>query len=199
MLATAPAQAVVMNFESLAVNNNFAINTVVSPYTESGFTLSSPGLTFGFRGTLNSLYPGSTALFGNLGNQPITLTKVGGGAFNLSSIDLTDLNGFGAVSVSFTGTRADTSTVNRTFTTDAILTTLETFNFPDFTNLVSVNWSQGVSTGAGHQFDNINVSAVTTTAVPEPFTILGTIFGVGSSVVMKRRLAKAQADNRSID
>ncbi len=188
-----------MNFESLAVNNN-TINTLEPPYTESGFTLSSRGgATFSYPGTQNSLYLGSTVLFGNSGTQQITLTKVGGGAFNLSSIDLTDLDGFGSVFVSFTGTRADSTTVTQSFTTDAILTTLETFNFTNFTNLVSVNWRQGTTTSAGHQFDNINVSAVTTTAVPEPFTILGTLFGAGSSVALKRKLTKAQADKQSID
>jgi hypothetical protein len=61
---------------------------------------------------------------------------------------------------------------------------------------INVDWGQG---SPFHQFDNINVSAAGgvsggVTAVPEPLTILGTIFGVGSGMAMKRKLAKATAD-----
>jgi hypothetical protein len=195
LLATAPAQAVVINFESLAVNNT-SVNDAGATYTENGFTVtqvSQPSSLASF-GTQDTRYPGSTALFNNLVGGITRLTQVGGGAFDLSSIDLTSLNGDDSVVVSFTGTKADLSTVSQSFTTDAVLSTLETFNFTNFTNLVSVDWLQN---GSFHQFDNINVSAAGTTAVPEPFTILGTIFGVGSGVAMKRKLAKAQADKRS--
>jgi len=112
------------------------------------------------------------------------------------SIDLTSLFGNETVAVSFTGTRSDNSTIAQSFTTDPILSTLETFRFTNFTNLVSVDWTQDAPF---HQFDNINVSAASATAVPEPFTILGTLFGTGSGVTLKRKLAKAQADKRSID
>jgi hypothetical protein len=121
------------------------------------------------------------------------LTQVGGGAFTLSSIDL---NGFGGiVPVTFTGTRADATTVSQTFTTDALFSTLETFNFTKFTNLASVSW---VQVAPYHEFDNINVSAASATSVPEPFTVLGTIFGAGYGVALKRKLAKAQADKQDI-
>jgi hypothetical protein len=67
---------------------------------------------------------------------------------------------------------------------------LQTFTFSNFTNLASVDWT--VSTGNWVQFDNINVSAAT--SVPEPFTVLGTIFGAGYGVALKRKLAKAAQD-----
>ncbi|AFY94926.1 hypothetical protein Cha6605_3964 [Chamaesiphon minutus PCC 6605] len=127
-------------------------------------------------------------------------TIAGGGAFTLSSIDLArlinpnDTNASSSTSVTFTGTRADTTIVSQDFVINA--SGLTTFNFnSSFTNLVAVGWVQALPF---HQFDNINVSAASTTAVPEPFTVLGTIFGVGSGVALKRKLAKAQADKEDI-
>jgi hypothetical protein len=198
LLAIAPAQAVILNFESLANNNFLEANSLPgNTYTESGFTLSDlTGISpqpFAVWGTRSPFYAGSTALINNFSGGITRLTQVGGGAFNLSSIDLTDIGGNFSTTVSFTGRRADTSTVTQSFTTDAITRTLQTFNFSDFTNLVAVDW--GTSRDAqSFQFDNINVSAVgsNTTAVPEPLTILSTIFGVGSAVAMKRKLARCQ-------
>ena len=168
-------------------------------YTENGFTVSQVGSQlrpFAVFMTQDSRYPGSTALFNNTIGGLSRLTQVGGGAFNLLSIDLTSLTTNQTVAVSFTGTRSDNSTIAQSFTTDARLSTLETFSFTNFTNLVSVDWTQD---DPFHQFDNINVSAASATAVPEPFTILGTLFGAGYGVALKRKLAKAQADKRSID
>jgi hypothetical protein len=189
VLAVAPAQAVVMTFESLAVNSAF-FNNAGSTYTESGFTVVSQPPTFLAWGTLSTFYPGSTALFSNTSNSNIRLTQVGGGAFNLSSIDLTNALGDNVpVTVSFTGTRADSSTVAQSFTTDNVVRTLETFNFTNFTNLVRVDWAQG---SVFHQFDNINVSAAATTAVPEPFTIIGTLVGGTAAFRMRKKLKLAR-------
>jgi len=79
-------------------------------------------------------------------------------------------------------------TVTQSFRTDAVLSTLKTINFTNFTNLVSVDWDQSIPF---HQFDNINVTpTASATSVPEPFTVLGTIFGAGYGVALKRKLAK---------
>ncbi len=89
------------------------------------------------------------------------------------------------MSVVFIGTKADSSTVTESFTTDSILSTLETFNFSgNFTNLVSVSWTQNYPF---HQFDNINV---TSSAVPEPLTILGAATAISFGTAFKRKLAK---------
>jgi hypothetical protein len=72
-----------------------------------------------------------------------------------------------------------------------VLNTFENVIFTDFTDLVRVDLRQS---GGYIQFDNINVSA-SSTSVPEPFTVLGTLFGVGSSIALKRKLAK----HRSIE
>jgi len=178
------AQAGVIDFQSLEQNNS-NVNDAGFTYTEDGFTLDnlSTAYPFAFFGTQESRYPGSTALFNNTANGITRLTQNGGGLFDLNSIQLTSLLGDDSVTVNFTGTKADSSTVNQAFTTDAILSTLETFTFnSSFTNLVSVEWIQA---SPYHQFDNINV-----TPVPEPSAILGLLslglLGIGSQFKQKR-------------
>lgn len=180
------AQAVIIDFQSLEQNNSVA-NNVGFTYTEDGFTLGnlSTPFPFAFFGTQEFRYPGSTALFNRTVGGITRLTQNGGGLFDLNSIQLTSLNGSYSVTVNFTGTKADSSTVTQSFTTDAILSTLETFTFnSSFTNLVSVQWIQA---SPFHQFDNINVSA---TPVPEPSAILGLLglglLGIGSQFKQKR-------------
>ena len=178
------AQAVIIDFQSLEQNNS-VVNYAGFTYTEDGFTLDSLSTSepFAFFGTQESRYPGSTALFNNEIDGITRLTQNGGGLFDLNSIQLTSLNGDDSVTVNFTGTKADSSTVTQAFTTDAILSTLETFTFnSSFTNLVSVEWIQAFPF---HQFDNINV-----TPVPEPSAILGLLglglLGIGSQFKQKR-------------
>jgi hypothetical protein len=150
------------------------------------------GTGLGTRGNLST-----TSLYMQDVGATASLTKVGGGAFDLSSIDLAGNNDIaGLVPVTFTGLRADNSTVSQIFTANVFRLTLDTFNFNNFTNLVSVSWEQ--TTFPYHQFDNINVSTASSTAVPEPFTVLGTIFVAGYGVALKRKLAKAQADKENI-
>jgi len=182
------AQAVIIDFQSLEQNNS-DVNYAGFTYTEDGFTLdnlSTPN-PFKFFGTQASRYPGSTALLNDTVDGITRLTQNGGGLFDLNSIQLTSANGDDSVTVNFTGTKADSSTVSQAFTTDAILSTLETFTFnSSFTNLVSVEWIQA---SPFHQFDNINVTP-SATPVPEPSAILGLLglglLGIGSQFKQKR-------------
>ncbi|WP_373546667.1 hypothetical protein [Chamaesiphon sp.] len=122
VVAAAPAQSAVLNFESLAVNNPI-LNDVGTTYTENGFTVSQVGnqrFQLGVWGTQSVASPGSTALFNNPANGVIRLTQVGGGAFTLSSIDLANLlNSRTSTPVTFSGLSADNSTTAQTFTSSA--------------------------------------------------------------------------------
>jgi hypothetical protein len=190
VLAIAPAQAVVIDFESL----NSINTTVLGPtYIEQGFSMTNSNGSsnaYAVWGNLDAYFSGSTTLAHNLPNTTTTLAQVSGGAFTLSSIGLGDNVNSGIITtVAFTGNLAGGGTVFESFTTDSA-PGLETFNFnPSFTNLASVQ----LTLTAGNQyiqFDNIDVSG-SFTAVPEPFTVLGTtLLGAGSSVVLKRKLAK---------
>jgi hypothetical protein len=166
---------------------------VTSPYTEDGFNIVDATYSFGFYsiGTQTTSYAGSTALTTGIIGAVTRLNQSAGGTFTLSSIELGNISIAGTKTISFTGLKADNTTVTQNFTTDLNAINLRTFNFTNFTNLVSVDW---VDNGSGspvyYQFDNINVSPTVSTAVPEPFSILGTIFGAGSGVFLKRRLSK---------
>jgi hypothetical protein len=190
MIAIAPAQAVVIDFESLAHNDPNGFTTQGFSYTENGFTMTnSNGSSDAYLvwGTSSPYFPGSTTLSHNYANTTTTLSQVGGGAFTFSSIDLTDIyNQFDNITVDFTGNLSGGGTVFQSFTTNSSQG-LETFNFTNFTNLDSVTWTP--TENRLIQFDNINVNG-SSTAVPEPFTVLGTLLGAGSSVALKRRLSK---------
>jgi hypothetical protein len=76
----------------------------------------------------------------------------------------------GTFTVTFTGTHANNTTVSQTFTVNRFAGTpvLQTFFFSNFTNVVKVDFTQGVAaSGAAYQFDNVTINNV-----PEPATFL---------------------------
>ena len=179
-----------------------------------------------FWGNQASQYPGSTALFdgndlfsspfNNSSNSPFgqgtprpsRLTKFVGSLpgrpalFSLLSIDVADLSNTGeSVTVRFTGEKANGSLVGQSFTTDN-LKGLQTFTLSnDFTNLASFTWGNLNGFAPGYQVDNICIDSgcpTSATAVPEPLTVLGTIFAAGYGVALKRKLAKARVDGQDI-
>lgn len=174
------ASAAVMDFESLAHADD-QIADVGFSYSEDGFLLSnlmSDGFPFASYGTSSEFFSGSTALINDNDDGPTQLTRLGGGAFNLQSIDLAELYGL-ASSVSFVGTKANGSMVSASFDLDGQVGA-ETFTFgAEFTNLSSVTWSNAAYY---HQFDNISVSAV-----PEPASIAMLMAGLGLLGAIGRR------------
>ena len=178
------ASAAVLTFESLAsADGNFSIGTT---YVEQGFQVDDLTPTaYGFAawGTSSPFFSGSTALMNNNDSGITKLSQVGGGAFNLNAVDLTvmypGLTGDGQVAVTFTGTRADSSTVSQTFNVNDGAP--QTFTFNGFTNVTAVTWSDNATY---HQFDNVNVAAV-----PEPETYAMFLAGLGLMGVVARRRA----------
>jgi hypothetical protein len=153
---TSFAETVNIDFQSLE-QVNVEVNTQGFTYSEDGYTLDNLGALFPFAsyGTLESRYPGSTALINNTVSGITRLTKSDAGTFTLNSIDLASLFGaeFSSFEVFFTGTKSDESTVNQVFTgTESLLT----YAFIGFDNLLSVEWSQD---SPFHQFDNINLTS----------------------------------------
>ncbi|MAP07794.1 MAG: hypothetical protein CMM00_02845 [Rhodopirellula sp.] len=159
---------------------------VSSPYTESGFVLTTSVPNPIFTGTeftarrrevggvthdaFSARFPGQ-----------ITLQKEDGGLFSLLTIDLaratlslTDPS----IPVTFTGTPNVGPLVSQTMTiTEAA--DFETYSFnSSFSNLSSVTWNQ-VAGPVDHLFDNISVQAA---AVPEPTSLafLGAVLGIAS-------------------
>ncbi len=164
------ANSVTIDFQSLEHVDAISAGHGAS-YSENGYTLSAledmfiP--QFSSFGTLSTYYAGSTALYasgnGNFGS-PIRLTKDGGGAFNLNSIDLASIFSFDDIGVTFTGTRADASTITQTFAGSSFLST---YSFIDFNDLVQVDWTNPQFRNS-HQFDNIVISSGNVSTVPLP-------------------------------
>jgi hypothetical protein len=77
------------------------------------------------------------------------------------------------------------------FTTDGLKITSLTMS-----DLDPTTWNNFDNLYVGTAITNVNPTA---TDVPEPFTVLGTIFGAGYGVTLKRKLAKKQQDKTDIN
>jgi len=184
-LTSQAAQAITIDFNGLqesdfpsGVQDGSTWFTIGTNYVEDGFELVEFGSNqFNFWRTDAPEYPGSVAI--QIGTQGDTarLTHVNGALFTLSSIDLATLYSAEPVSVTFNGLKSDSSTVTQSFTTSAQRAILENFTFSsDFTNLVSVTWTQDIPF---HQFDNINATAVPWETDSLPIIGSTIIFGLG--------------------
>ena len=175
---------------------NDQINIVLDSYTEKGFLFDSVSINgngaFVVEGTLSPDYQGSTALWEIY--DFTRLTQVGGGAFDLASIDLAGFIGSSGTglndTVNFTGTKADFSTVAQSFTTDA-LSGFQTFTFNSgFTNLTEVQFSDNSIV----QFDNVNVTPVPWETDALPVVGSTVLFGLG--IWGKHKLAQRKTDKK---
>lgn len=181
IIAPSRAGATVLNFAGLATAGS-GFNFVGNGYTQSGFTLTGSDLyTWQLsNANLPDLSGADTSLFEYFADASDTLTRVGSGPFTLTSIALAPLiaGPSGSVTVEFTGTFADSSTVTQDCTVNGgSPTALQNCALSGFANVVSVKFEQGTNSGffaaqdTAYQFDNIAVTAATGTSVPERATL----------------------------
>ena len=177
VLVTSAARAAVIGFQAL---EHGGTGQQVVPgtgkfYSEAGydFTSDAPVHNLATWGTASGNYFGSTALWNGDGTgvTGITrLTRTDGGAFDLLSIDIAELNlaGAGIAGVTFEAVFSGGGTTSANFTTDGDRTTgdlssFQTFAFTGFTDIVSVSWLQVTPF---IQFDNVTVHNAAD--IPEP-------------------------------
>ncbi len=182
------AQAEVIDFEELinaaTTQQGQTYTTPSGHFQLSAYDSVDAFTVFDSTGTASSTFSGSTSFYNISISGETVLRQVGGAAFNLSSIDLAELNlGNGSTySVNFNGLVHGGGTVTHTFVLDGAEYGAETFDFTPFgfSNVDSVSWIQGPFPGGYHQFDNIVVSPV-----PEPGSIC--LLGVAGLIVLRCR------------
>jgi hypothetical protein len=164
LAAPSAAFAQTIDFEALQtpVSSFVRIDDVTGnpyQYVEDGFVLDDITASYGFyrwgMGTQQYIDNGSTNMYNNGPDAVTRLSRVGGGAFGLQSIDLAELNGPDMSPVNFVGTRTDGSIVTHSVVLDGAPYFAQTFVFPStFQNLTQVEWIQQ---DPYHTFDNIVV------------------------------------------
>ena len=196
--ASSNAESTMLTFES-AISTGGGVSTLLynGPQTEAGFTLTSNTNSF-LSATVYAeyQYPRVTYYTGSVALQSdglLSLIKSDGGLFTANSIDLANSNfapiirspygsypdpSFRNEVIIFNGTKASGATVSQTFT---VSSSLSNYNFNNFDNLTSLNWSAAPNSSflRGFQFDNINLSTSVLASVPEPETYATFLAGLG--------------------
>lgn len=180
------ANAAVVDFEDL--NNDGVVG-----YTLYGDQFDSGGYHFAsvdFAGNSDAMaswtidfgvppYSGSVSPFANFFGDRVDMTKIGGGSFDVISIDLADvfMSATGGT-IEFVGTHsnATTTTVNVVLTDGS---SLDTYMLAGMTDLVNLRW--GNLDGSTNQFDNINLGST----VPEPASLA--VLGLGAFALLRKR------------
>ncbi len=169
--------AVVIDFEEI---DNSLTNVFSDPSLDSqgfNFTISNAGPAALLHWAANSPYnadPGGVTYTHNFRGMITTLTTIGGGAFDLTSIDFGDvLNDPNPMRINVMGYYQGGGSITSVIMLDSLIG-LETFNF-NWSNLSSVTWTKP---NGWLQLDNVVVNESEFGRVPEPATLALTSLGL---------------------
>ena len=155
-LSSAAAHAAVIDFSAANVRSELVGSSLTgyvgTTYVEDGFRLQS---SYGVLGVPATSYSkGSYAMAGSVGSTT-TLTSLDSLTFSATSIDLKRLSSILSRdwSVTFVGTKADSTTVSQTFSFD---NRWATYDFTSaFTNLSSLSWTESLLVTRDFMFDKL--------------------------------------------
>lgn len=207
VVAGGKADAVVIDFQALehTGTGQQALPGTGKFYTEKGFNFDSSAPVFNFAtwGTNSGNYLGSTALWNGDGTGSTgitTITRAGGGAFDLNSIDIGELflSSAGIPSVTFNAVFSGGGTTSASFTADGFratgdLSSFQTLTFTGFDDIVSVSWLQ---VSPFIQFDNVTIDSA---EVSEPGTLLPFAAGLLGFFGLLRRETSRRHDASDLD
>jgi len=161
------AQALTIDFDDFAFNDTgiHDLTPISGTLERDGFTFTPSQFTkFDVLGTQEARFAGEVAMFNNENTGTTTLTRDGGGTFAVESIDVANILGPGANSITFHGAVHGGGTVTESFSFDSFghLTTLSLDS--DFANLDALSFDENGN--PSFQFTDLVVDA--DAAVPEP-------------------------------
>ena len=185
------AQALTIDFDAFAFNDSgiHDLTPISGTLSLDGFTFTPSQFTkFDVLGTQEARFAGEVAMFNNENTGTTTIARSGGGTFSVESIDVANILGPGADSITFHGAVHGGGTVTQSFSFDSFghFTTL--FLDSDFENLDSLSFDENGN--PSFQFTDLVVDAAA--AVPEPASL--TLLGgglVGFLLARRRRRAAA--------
>lgn len=197
LFAAQSAAAAVIDFSAFVASDAYNIG---APIQSQGFQFdTSPENGINdllFHGTSDPFNANPTGTTIQVGSSSLLLvmTKVGGGAFDLVSVDLADRSNLGySVEVTFTGTFADSSQITQVVDTDAAVG-LQTALLSGFADVVSVMISSTFGPVSPDQTSDllaqyVNFDTGNGDTVPEPMTFALLGVGLAGLTFARRRRA----------